>query len=1026
MKKFYLSAIVLGGMALGTTALVSASDSALTAGAPSEAAAPASGKMASAAPAKAPTGFITEIKSIKTFEGRNVVSVKWHTRGGTGEDIKPESYTLTRDGKALISHTDVISYIDSNVPDGDHVYQVTAHFKDGDIQSLERKITSFGQQPVKRDYGYDQYTLTEVYNYPILDAPTAEYPEGKCINISDASYTGTAGIANFLVAASSSGAPGDMYRVGAYRSGKWYIAQLSDNNSTQTNNKGIKYIDVTKPSNGGIIRFNADNPLEKPQKWGTGRLPATGWQTESYTMKGCTNQWICIDETDSEGNWRAYFRYNDDEQVSGWNLSSQNRQYLMANSEIRYISNWGTVNRESIKLDKEYAEWDKQWKKTNDAGAATIYWSKNGLYPDQYARVHYATANGHTRGADGGYVFFALNASNKVARVRIVQDKLVEEEIIDIPIADNPDEEIYSNISPTENYAVPVAGRPEDFIYQSRGNAYFYVTKKNGSWTATPFFSGREATTAGGITFKYNDEIFFIHPSTLTSNNTGNFRIDFPERKKIDANNKQTADQAEFSLDNMVPAASFKQKEATSFAAGNSNCMWFGVEPANDAEGGIFIYQYVPGARFAKYRFRANTNFPHVTPSLEVTITQETLGAPQSSAFSTADITDAEDYKSDYDVMNVVTAKGKWQVPANFSELQNTDWKLVGYYPRLKDEKGNTVATGARVAARDNSDNLIMSEFNIDFTPIMIDNKLVNEQVYTMELEPEYQNVNSGVKAKGEIGYSEDQDVYTPAIGDLTAIAYKDKNNDVYRVDLDFNRADMSVYPKPVDYFAVKYRKKGTDAWLDVPNLRLMYQGNIYVTQSEINTNNTHKYRFNGKDVPGIYRFGNNLEPASYNRSAGDSDKGYANVNKHGMPVDKNPRLCVASHTVYGQFNPKEYEYQVTAVYASKSPLVADGGIRKEVSAVATPGDYITTGTDDTLADGMAGLHVYPNPADNDITVEYGQAIAHISIYTLSGAVVMDICGNNDNRQTVNVSSLAPGMYMISVNNAAPQRLIKH
>ncbi|MDD6582749.1 MAG: T9SS type A sorting domain-containing protein [Bacteroidales bacterium] len=71
------------------------------------------------------------------------------------------------------------------------------------------------------------------------------------------------------------------------------------------------------------------------------------------------------------------------------------------------------------------------------------------------------------------------------------------------------------------------------------------------------------------------------------------------------------------------------------------------------------------------------------------------------------------------------------------------------------------------------------------------------------------------------------------------------------------------------------------------------------------------------------------------------------------------------------------------------------------------------------------GLAIYPNPADGTLTVESASPIRQITVYDLSGRVMMTAGGNGTAsvetthalslRQDINVSSLPAGIYLLRV-----------
>ena len=67
---------------------------------------------------------------------------------------------------------------------------------------------------------------------------------------------------------------------------------------------------------------------------------------------------------------------------------------------------------------------------------------------------------------------------------------------------------------------------------------------------------------------------------------------------------------------------------------------------------------------------------------------------------------------------------------------------------------------------------------------------------------------------------------------------------------------------------------------------------------------------------------------------------------------------------------------------------------------------------------------VYPNPAADYVTVSASGAIRRITVIDLSGSVQLSVAGNSDTRQTVDISRLTAGHYLVRI--ATAQNTITH
>ena len=75
------------------------------------------------------------------------------------------------------------------------------------------------------------------------------------------------------------------------------------------------------------------------------------------------------------------------------------------------------------------------------------------------------------------------------------------------------------------------------------------------------------------------------------------------------------------------------------------------------------------------------------------------------------------------------------------------------------------------------------------------------------------------------------------------------------------------------------------------------------------------------------------------------------------------------------------------------------------------------------------GLVIYPNPTGAALTVESASPIREITVYDLSGRVIMTVGGNGTAPCTINVTSLHSGIYILRVvteNGVETGRFVKN
>lgn len=923
------------------------------------------------------------ITELVNYQGRNGVRLAWSWDNSTE---KPDYYRIERDGVVIVDKADYTSTIDMLVPDGNHEWKVIAHFNDGTELASEPASLI---RPIKREMAYTQYGIEEVYNYPIvteaqanaagLNTSNAIIPkiDDKFINVPCISGT-TKGLRNFGMGGSEWDAKGGLYRHGSYRNGYWYIAQLTDKydvaGTTSNMPDGyIKWNDKYDGYQGGVFRFDADDPLaltddnNRPRKL--------------FNQKHMEAQWVAAD--DGDRNWVNLVtrkRTNDTDEMRWWYTNTDQMYHAYYDISHKAESWLGYHETGSNFINTEYT---KHFGHPNPSGSNSIN--------HQNVRVHYVSANGNI-GGTGGYVFIAMCNMPGVLRQYWDSGVCKSEEYIELPQHLCPPRDKNGLIGAPENYAFPVTGRPRDFIFELRSIGYYYYNDDTKQYTQ--IMGEAEAHTAGGITFTYNGEMFLLHPSSNSSNNIGHFRIDMPQRP-TDESPYTSAD-----FTDLIPMVTFTQKDLTGIEAKNANSMWFGVEPA-PAENCMYIYQYVPGFRLAKYRFYSYEDFPPVTPELKLEVCYD----PERSK-----ITHFE-------------AKGNWDRPKvedqgelkDYEWYNRTDYTLDHYRYKLLDPEMKELLSGDWEPARDGLNNKIFEfpkdyAYNAEKGGYHLDNK-----VYTLQVQPVYKRINTEQFIDGEWASVQASVDYPAAIDPLTVNVYGNSgaNKNIWRVDFNFDRASLKQYPDPVDYFTIEM-EDGHGDWTAVDKLRVFQDGKMWVQRNDNTTDRNdpwyageeqYKNYLDENKIPGNYKFGSRGEPT-------------------GDETDKQPAMkgCdpVVGYAIMRD-NPTGKKFRAVAHYAATNSFIS-----KSPAAEAT-GQYCgTTAVDDITADVAGKVRIHPVPAQNDITVDSPEAIQSIVILSMTGAEVMHAEGNGEHSQTLNISHLPQGNYMLSVNGHAALHWIKH
>lgn len=878
--------------------------------------------------------------SIVTYKGRRTVALTWEVSSTTNLKY----YEVYRDGIKILSNYEGSSYIDAELPDGNYSYVVKAYYDEGGETVVKSSLP--GEASITYSPDVTNYILDCIYDYPIMtqDEWTAAGSPADAV-------VAKGWFANAKTRVGPYGAPGDVYRQAQFYNGKWYIAQLTARTELVD---GTNYIPNSYV--GGDEAGTGANKEYKDGKW-KGHIYSIG--ADEATIKtignagdvvngtyGLENQSIAVD-----GTGKFWHRVTNGGPLNSTNLYYRPIKYLRGNIELTYEG-------------QDFYYYEEQGK-----GA-------NGV---QYYRTHYLAAGNYDNG--NPYVLLSMNLSADVYRVDLNAAGTAMNNITKFvaPYEGMTNPKTGEALHPkgsTENYSFPVPGRNGAFIQTVRSIGTWYVDP-SGHYSLM-YDATADITQSGGVAFTYNNEFFVLHPSTVRSNNPGYFRIDVAE-----CGEGETAANVVPSKNNLIPCVGNKLEEVSQFVAGNSNSSWYGAE-FSEADDCIYIYQYVPGVRFAKYRLYKRNAYPDVPVNINITTGYDDETNP-------SDITRFD-------------CKITWQRPSKKPTDQDHSFGLPGadivvnhYEVALKDQNGTVLNTWT---VNDEAD--VNHVFSRDYNQNISGEFVINADMYTAEIVPIYKRVNNGTLIRGGMNYEVDQNDYPAAIGEAKAYIYSGDGaaEGTYRVDLDFDRATAANSNEPVSYFLVEYSTDGGATFNTLNKFNLLKQGEDY-----------HHYPvevINGQ-VPGNYKFG---KSDTYKFGIDTpSEKGYA-LREKANPGD--PK-CVLYY--YTNVNPSNYKYRITAVYAS-----TNARIRKTASTNAENFNGGTTGISDATG---YSLSVYPVPATTAVTVTSPEAIESVRIFSTAGAEVARVAGEKDYTQSVDVSTLAPGVYMIVINEQTPIRIVK-
>lgn len=956
--------------------------------------------------------FSVTLTEAQTCAGRTMVSLRWSGKYSDGSSAVLNYYEIYRDGELIVANFAASSYIDTDLTDGTHKYVIRGYGYSADGVTMGYAESNEMSVTIERDPAMTVYYLEEVYNYPILS------PDEKTELASSSSDVVLAQgvIANMHVHHSSAngqntsdggwsgGARGDLYRQGVFKvvNGKptWYIAQLTDRAAEGKNKDGNPYVwtynAIKTNEKAGVIQFDAEDPRKTPSRIyeyysmvnqslaifdapasapfdGTSVIPADG--TVTMLMRANDNLNNVTTQNSNAGGGRFLDAMHQLGRVEvPVSTGKAGKMAACALSDVDFYSKYKDANF----YKKDFPDKQKVDEEGNLVMAAQAK-------PSQYYRTHYFNTSGT---AQNGRFFSAMNYSRDVYVFDYKNNAITGYKCYTAPDAGKQG---------TENYAIPIEGR-KDFLHMIRSTAVYYVNVETGEYTELQV-SDAEKKSACGATFVFNNELFFIHPTSDHSNNPGHFRIDMPTRQWDSEQRKFVTDFTKADFQKMVPQAAFVQDDYMDNVmgyAGNSNATFYGFMDATETVDGVtypvkYIYQYVPGVRFAKYKFYPKNEFPSVQPDLDIVLENKDSDDDKSSLYNHG--TEAAEEMGHYSVQY------GWY-PRPFEQEEGTDFVTDHYVYEVKDSKGNVVASGT-IAYVEGQTYYQMPEYAPDLGE---DGKGVacNEE-YTITVTPYYRNTsNSDDIRPGGAGVAKDVISYTPDVKPISARPYEHKNEDgdhenMYRVDIDFDRAPRNtaeaepgdnIVPEEVSYFIVQYQEPGGE-WTNIPDFKLHIGDQEYDCPDGI--------------IPGDYDFKN--------------DKGQI----PGADPNEEPD-CVGYYFVNGEKPAEGTKYRVIAVYGDDNPVITNQA-EKETGL----GEWGQTGVEDITIDGAdSAINVYPIPAVDYINVQSARAISNVNVVSVNGTIVKSESFPADaNNVKIYVGDLAAGVYFVAVNNGAPVRIVK-
>lgn len=930
-----------------------------------------------------------------------------------GNKVRPASFNIYRNGALLESGVTAYNYIDDNLPKilKDEAESVTYNYTVEAVYSSSYNNATRMSEPTDvvvtaRDEALASYKVQELYNVPITQSSI-----GNWQNLLD---------------------DNEYYRQGHFYDGHWYIAQLSDTQSRK--DQGVSGGAVNKSdiagATGGVIAIKATEEID--------------------VRNGVVGKVITSDEFASAGlaiddKGTIFMRHNNLEQLKATIPSDATWYSGMYDAYDRRITEGALYTRNddgSYSTTPTIVDLSQLW--TSDDWINNMYYTGLTSYGQVIGRSDYFNMYGDVMGTDGGYLILSPSWTRTVFKVKIVNGVYDSHETLEF--TDYTEGDVtHKVLTGTENYGFKIAGR-DAWMAQIRSNAYFGIhgvsedhqgEEHDHEWHAI-YDTDSRVNNSGGTSIvafdntatDINDgETFLITPVNMYSHNQGDFIV----TRGIKENIGDAA--ADSKLAPPMPVAQFKQTElsnsATTFANGN----WFHAEIGTyeNAQGTeqecVYIYQYVPGVRFAKYRLYSDQGFPGVYPSLEITTA----------------------YNDENTEITHFSGVAKWKRPSGFGEenAANANVKIESYTFELLDAKGEVIYTGIVPEQYDEDGNPPSEDFEYTFDYCSNDEiiaagkaQTLDAQTYTARVAVNYKFVNGTTHQSSFNTAIADNDypaepatnlgVWVFKQNDRTSGEWVEKDGewvvesklvDAYRMEIDFSKPNFDEWDseEPVSNYTIY--AVPTINGVETEDIIPITGFELHKGSEEVNGVTKAVYEI-ADQVPGTYGFDENKAPyySTGKWSGGESRRNVVLTWHHTVDNGTYNEEAVNARSV--QYDePHMWNYYVAANYADNNQY-----IRKSTEAVVgadADEGLIETGVEVIGSDNASSLQIYPIPASTSITVKSGEAINSIVIYNESGAEVMNLKGDGDTVTNVNVENLVAGFYFVKVNNQAPVKIIK-
>ena len=559
-------------------------------------------------------------------------------------------------------------------------------------------------------------------------------------------------------------------------------------------------------------------------------------------------------------------------------------------------------------------------------------------YEDDYGRADYYSVSGNVL-TGTGYLYYIYNNDNRVIKETIVNGVSTDCDILTL--------DAYS-AEGTENYVFPISGA-DNYMAILRNRIIVDGNKNVVSSSLS------RASRAGGATVNFDGKNIVVLPDEIGESTVGNFVVSFMNETSSDYSSLVPVFYKNYASSSVVNTMS-----ETDDVAGN----WVAAEVGTwDAGECVYIYQYVPGVRFAKYRLYPSDAFP----ATNVGMTISTM------------------YNDDNTEILSLDGEITWSAP-ELAEGFNYD---VTYSLQLKDGNGDVVK----------------NKSGEDVTTV---NAVEGQTLYSVT---DYDNLDYGVDytAYLTVNYATDADSRSSE----TTTGSASKTYPVYATES----------PVVTIMYNLNYDKLDPNSWImQYVNTKIDFDAPNYNDAEPVSHYEVYYTADNGQSFTKLENFVLNdgastvvsEVPGNFDFDATDYVLTWEEFTYKGLDENGNVAYTadVKSHN---------YNYIVRAVYAANA---TNQNIRKSADSGLAVLDRIETGIENVEGTNV-DMKVYPIPAQSVINVNISEGIEVVEFYTLSGALIKKVDGNGETEMVIDIEELTSGYYFLKVNNLPMKKIVK-